>query len=104
MRSTVSKLSTLAPVIFMISGCENEGRQTVAEQKSHSKSDPFAPKTAEITTASQPTKEPCCIEISTKFVEITSGTEELGFDWIVEPFGTDNASPETSEKESSPEN
>jgi hypothetical protein len=26
------------------------------------------------------------VKITTKFVEITSGTEELGFDWIVAPF------------------
>lgn len=34
--------------------------------------------------------EPVSIKIRTKFVEAGSGTEELGIDWIVSPFGNKN--------------
>lgn len=34
----------------------------------------------------QPDERVPSIVIKTKFVEIGSGTEELGFDWIVSPF------------------
>lgn len=35
------------------------------------------------------------VRIVAKFVEITSGTEELSFDWIVKPFGEEAVAPAT---------
>jgi hypothetical protein len=36
--------------------------------------------------AMAPPPEETSIKLTTKFVEIGSGTEELDFDWIVKPF------------------
>ena len=86
-------LLTIAPVIFMITGCEDERRQVVANQGKN------APGTEATPANGTSPKEPCCVKVSTIFVEITQeDTEELGFEWIPESIGTGNALPETSDK------
>jgi hypothetical protein len=87
-------LPIIAPVIFMIAGCKNEGRKIVTDHKHVS-----APETGKVTAACQPANEPCCIKVSTIFVEISQeNNEELGFDWILEPLGTGSVLPDTSDK------
>jgi hypothetical protein len=80
MRSAATLL-TVAPVLLLIAGCLQAEIETAAKPEASAEADPFDPehpsdKSGERTQS---------IVIETKFIEITSGTEELAFDWIVEP-------------------
>ena len=80
MRSAATLL-TVAPVLLLIAGCLQAEIETAAKPEASAEANPFNPerpsdKSGEITHS---------IVIETKFIEITSGTEELVFDWIVEP-------------------
>ena len=60
-----------------VSSTESSG--TPKEVETVNNTDPFSPNF-------KPGREDKSIVIKTKFVEIGSGTEELGFDWIDAPF------------------
>lgn len=97
-------LLTLATTILPLAGCEDAGRKTVEEPNFKAQSsklkaeeeDPFSPDYI----PGKPDK-PSQVKIITKFVQITSGTEELAFDWIVAPFSLNTPSLEGAEKQSS---
>ncbi|MBG7607642.1 MAG: hypothetical protein IZT59_06415 [Verrucomicrobia bacterium] len=92
-------LLTLATTILPLAGCEDTGRKTVAEPNLKAQAeeeDPFSPDY--IPSKPQGSSQ---VKITTKFVQITSGTEELAFDWIVAPFSLNTPSLEEAEKQSS---
>ena len=84
MRSAKTLLS-LAPVILIATGCVRAELETEAEPETYSEFDPFDQIAEENAALADSKRRTPSIVISTKFIEITSGTEELGFDWILEP-------------------